>query len=100
MLDMTRSSHIFLKASVHNKLASFSIIFILFLENVKAPLAAKVVAGHQDVLTLPWTHLAKVLSKCSVYISGWPFGVEFPDKIKRPPGKKSQGLKDLPAASM
>lgn len=59
-------------------------IFILFLENVKAPLTAKAVAGHQGVPTLPWTHLAKVLL-------GWPFGVEFPDKIKRPPGKKARG---------
>ena len=75
-------------------------IFILFLENVKAPLIAKAVAGRQGVPTLPWTHLAKVLSERGVYISGWPFGVEFPDEIKRPPGKKSQGLKDLPAASV
>jgi len=75
-------------------------IFILFLKNVKAPLTAKAVAGHQGVLTLPWTHLAKVLLKHGVYISGWPFGVEFLDEINRPPGKQSQGLKDLPAVSM
>jgi hypothetical protein len=100
MLDATRSSHIFLEALVCNELASFFMIFILFLENVKAPLTAKAVAGRQGVPTLPWTHLAKVLSERGVYISGWPFGVEFPDEIKRPPGKKSQGLKDLPAASV
>jgi len=75
-------------------------IFILFLGNVKAPLTAKAVAGHQGVLTLLWTHLAKVLSERGVYISGWPFGVEFLDEIKKPPGKKSQGLKDPPTASM
>jgi hypothetical protein len=73
--------------------------FILFLENVKAPLITKAVAGHQGVPTLPWTHLAKVLSEHGVYISGWPFGIEFLDEIKRPPGKKSQ-LKDLPTVSM
>ncbi|KAF8232837.1 hypothetical protein L208DRAFT_1377502 [Tricholoma matsutake] len=60
-------------------------------KNVKAPLTAKAIAGCQGVLTLPWTHLAKVLSECGVYILGWPFGVEFPDKIKRPPGKKARG---------
>jgi len=60
----------------------------------------KAFAGHQGVPTLPWTNLAKVLLECGVYIAGWPFGVEFPDKIERPPGKKSQGLKDLPTASM
>jgi hypothetical protein len=75
-------------------------VFILSLETVKAPLTAKAVAGCQGVLTLPWTNLAKVLSERGVYIAGWPFGVEFPDKIKRPPGKKSQGLKDLPDASV
>ena len=75
-------------------------VFILLLENVKAPLTAKAVVGRQGVPTLLLTNLAKVLLEHGVYIAGWPFGVEFPDEIKRPPGKKSQGLKDLPAASV